>query len=81
MSDAKAVENLSFEEALGELETIVRSLESGEAPLDQSINAYERGVKLKTHCESKLRDAQMKIEQISVDPDGTVQTKPMNEDF
>lgn len=77
----KSLETLSFEQALSELETIVRSLETGEAPLDQSISAYERGVALKAHCEGKLREAQMKIEQISVSPEGQVTTKPMNEEF
>lgn len=69
---ASPVEKMSFEEALAELETIVRELESGKAPLDQSISAYERGTALKKHCEAKLRDAQLKIEQISLDSDGNI---------
>ncbi len=78
MTSQAAVEALSFEEALGELETIVRRLETGEAPLEDSINAYERGTKLKQHCEKKLRDAQAKIEKISVSEDGTVTTQPLD---
>ncbi len=80
MSEQKALETLSFEQALSELENIVRSLESGEAPLEKSIDAYERGVALKTHCESKLRDAQAKIEKISVSPNGTIQTQPLDQE-
>lgn len=78
MTQQAAVETLSFEDALVELENIVRSLESGDAPLDSSIAAYERGVKLKTHCENKLRDAQAKIEKISVQADGTITTQPLD---
>lgn len=70
------VEKLSFEAALEELESIVRNLESGKITLEESISAYERGVALKNHCESKLKDAQMKIEKIMAAPDGTLKTKP-----
>jgi exodeoxyribonuclease VII small subunit len=62
--------SLSFEEALAELENIVRSLETGQINLSDSIAAYERGVALKQYCESKLKDAQLKIEQITLDPSG-----------
>lgn len=79
MSEAKAIESMNFEEALGELETIVRSLENGQAPLEESIGAYERGIALKKHCETKLREAQMKIEKITVANDGTVGTKPLDQ--
>ena len=78
MPELKAIEKLSFEEALVELETIVRQLETGEAPLEDSITAYERGVMLKKHCESKLRDAQEKIEKISIDQNGSVSTQPLD---
>ena len=71
---------MNFEDALGELETIVRNLEQGGTPLDQSINAYERGVTLKKHCEAKLREAQAKIEKITVDKDGSVSTQPLDEE-
>ncbi len=78
MTQEKAVETLSFEDALGELETIVRNLETGDAALEDSIDAYERGIKLKNHCDKKLRDAQAKIEKISVNQDGTVSTQPLD---
>lgn len=78
MTADKAIEKLSFEDALVELEGIVRALETGEAALEDSITAYERGIKLKSHCETKLRDAQEKIEKISVDKDGSVKTQPLD---
>jgi exodeoxyribonuclease VII small subunit len=74
----KAVESLSFEQALSELETIVRCLETGETSLEDSITAYERGTVLKSHCETKLRDARAKIEKISVAKDGTIKTTPLD---
>lgn len=74
-----SVENLSFEAALAELESIVRDLESGKAALADSIAAYERGTALKKHCEIKLREAQAKIEQISVNNDGSVTATPLAE--
>lgn len=80
MSKAQnAVENLSFEAALAELEIIVRDLESGKAALADSIAAYERGTALKLHCETKLREAQAKIEKISVNSDGSLSAAPLAE--
>jgi len=75
----QAIEKLSFEEALAELDKIVATLESGKAPLEESIDVYERGMKLKQHCEKKLNDAQEKIEKITIKPDGTVATEPFDE--
>lgn len=67
---------LSFEEALAQLETIVKKLETGESALDDAIEAYERGALLKRHCEAKLRQAQMRVEKISFAADGTPRTEP-----
>lgn len=78
MAAPNAVEKLSFEEALAELETIVRKLETGESALEESISAYERGTELKRHCETKLREAQVKIEKISISNDGTIKTQPLD---
>ena len=61
---------LSFEDALARLEEIVRLLEKGEAPLDQSIELYQEGDRLKRHCEARLKSAQARIERIALDPDG-----------
>ncbi|HWJ58704.1 MAG TPA: exodeoxyribonuclease VII small subunit [Sphingomicrobium sp.] len=66
----KDVSQLSFESALKRLEEIVRTLEKGEAPLDQSIELYQEGDRLKRHCEARLREAQMRIEQIALSSDG-----------
>lgn len=66
----KSIESMSFEDALSELETIVRNMESGNTKLDESIASYERGVKLKNHCEKRLSDARLKIEKITLDKDG-----------
>jgi len=71
-----AIDAMSFEDALKELEDIVRTLESGQAKLDDAIRSYERGAALKRHCEAKLRDAQVKVEKIVQAPDGTVTTEP-----
>lgn len=78
MAKDTAIEALSFEEALVELEGIVRNLEQGETALEQSITAYERGVALKKHCEKKLKDAQAKIEKITVANDGSLSTEPLD---
>lgn len=55
---------LSFEDALKNLETLIRQLESGEVSLEESISLYERGSILKSLCEEKLKQAQMRVEQI-----------------
>ena len=73
---AKTVDKLSFEEALAELESIVKKLETGEAPLEESIAIYERGAALKAHCETKLKSAELKVEQIVQGSDGKVVTEP-----
>lgn len=73
------VESLSFEDALEELRQIVGRLESGEGKLDEAIAAYERGAKLKAHCEAKLREAQAKIEKIALGPDGQPRTEPFDQ--
>ncbi len=78
MTELNNIETMSFENALKELENIVRSLETGEAALENSITAYERGIELKIHCENKLREAQAKIEKISVAQDGSISTQPLD---
>lgn len=75
MSKTANLENLSFEESLSELEKIVRQLESGGADLKTSIDSYERGMALKKLCESKLKEAQTKIEKITLSADGKATTE------
>ena len=60
---AKPVADMSFEDALAELETIVKQLEQGDVELEQSIAIYERGAELKKHCETRLNSAELKVEQ------------------
>lgn len=74
MTDAPAGETdlsqLSFEQALAQLEQIVAQLESGQTELERSIDLYERGARLKAHCEARLRAAQLRVERITVGRDG-----------
>ena len=56
---------MGFEEAMKELETIVKQLEGGQVKLDQAVQHYERGTALKTHCEGKLAEARTKVEKIT----------------
>lgn len=66
------IAEMSFEDALAELEGIVRRLEGGQVRLDDAIQSYERGAQLKRHCEQKLSEAQQRVDRIVVAPDGSV---------
>jgi len=70
------IATMSFEEALVELEQIVRRLESGQVKLDEAILSYERGAQLKQHCERKLNEAQQRVDRIVIGPDGAVSSEP-----
>ena len=71
---------LSFEDALRALEDVVRKLESGEVPLDDSISLYERGEDLRKHCQARLDAAQARIEKIDAGPDGVPKgTRPFDD--
>lgn len=76
MSD-KAIETMSFEEAMAALEQVVGALERGEVPLEQSIALYERGAALKAHCAAKLKDAEEKVEMIRAQEGRAVGTTPV----
>lgn len=67
---------MSFEDALAELEQIVRRLEGGQVRLDDAIQCYERGALLKRHCEQKLNEAQQRVDRIVVGADGTLSAQP-----
>ena len=69
-SSGKPIEEMSFEDAMAELEQVVAKLESGQAPLDQSIDLYERGAKLKERCEGRLKDAELRVSKIIAGSDG-----------
>ena len=75
------ITSMSFEQALGELETIVNRLEQGKVSLDDAIAAYERGAALKRHCETKLREARERVERITLQPDGAVRAEPADIPF
>ena len=71
-------ENISFEDALAQLEAIVRELEAGKIKLDDAVEAYEKAVTLKKFCEEKLKKAELKIEKINIAPNGDVTTEPLD---
>ena len=70
MTDAADISTLSFEKALAALEDIVARLEAGKVELQESIAIYERGEALRKHCEAKLKEAEARIEKITLDPSG-----------
>ncbi len=70
MTEATDIASLSFEKALALLEEIVARLEAGKVDLDDSIKIYERGEALRKHCEAKLKEAEARIEKITLDPAG-----------
>ena len=74
----KDISKLSFEQAMKELEDVVAKLENGQVPLEDSIKLYEMGNDLKKHCEQKLKEAEVKVSQITFSNDGSVSgTKPI----
>ncbi len=70
--------NLSFEDALAQLENIVRELESGRIKLDDAVNAYEKAMALKKLCSDKLAAATLKVEKIELNKDGSLSTTPLD---
>jgi exodeoxyribonuclease VII small subunit len=71
---------MNFEDALAELEQIVRRLEGGQVKLDEAIQSYERGAQLKRHCERKLNEAQQRVDRIVIGPEGAVGVEPVKLD-
>ena len=70
------VEEMSFEDAMRELEKVVSDLERGDVPLEQSIALYERGAQLKQRCQTKLKEAEEKVALITQEGDGNLGLKP-----
>ena len=70
------IKEMSFEEALSELDSIVGDLEQGSSKLDDAITAYERGTLLKQHCEAKLQEAKERVEKITIDVSGEIIAEP-----
>ena len=72
------ISEMTFEQAMSELERIVTQLERGDVPLEDSISLYEKGAELKKRCETKLKEAEQKVAAITLDEDGSVTgTKPL----
>ncbi len=74
------IKAMKFEDAMGELESIVKKLEAGEVKLDDAIAAYERGDALKKHCQAKLAEAQSRIDKIAQAAGGEVTSEPASID-
>lgn len=66
------IENLSFEDALKELEDVVHRLESGRIKLEEAVTTYERGVALKNYCTQKLNDAKLIVDKLIIDKNNTI---------
>ncbi len=71
------IEQLTFEAALSRLEETMRLLESGNAPLDESLSLYEEGIALVQHCNSKLDNAEQKVVKLRLGGDGTATEEEM----
>ena len=72
------ISEMTFEQAMSELERIVTQLERGDVALEESISLYEKGAELKKRCEAKLKEAEQKVAAITLDEDGSVTgTKPL----
>ena len=72
------ISEMTFEQAMSELERIVSQLDRGDVPLEDSISLYEKGAELKKRCETKLKEAEQKVAAITLDEDGSVTgTKPL----
>ena len=80
-NDSSAATDLSrFEETLQELETLVRKLEQGELPLEESLKAFERGVRLTRECQQSLSAAEQRVEQVMENDQGELEQRPFSED-
>lgn len=78
MAKTETTPTPTFEEALSELEAIVRELETGQGDLEKAISDYERGTKLKEHCLKKLADARLKVEKIIQNQQGDTTAVPFD---
>ena len=76
--DNTDVKKLTFEKALAELEQIVQKLERGDVPLEESVTIYERGEALKRRCEELLRQAEARVEKITLDAGKPTGTEPLD---
>ncbi len=77
--DTKALENIDFEQAYKELETIVERMERGDQSLESSLSDFERGVSLMKHCHNVLKDAEQKVEILVKNNEGLFSTEPLED--
>jgi exodeoxyribonuclease VII small subunit len=70
------MEPLTFEEAFAQLEATVAALQNGQLPLERALQCYEDGVKLAQYCHDLLQKAELTVEQLRINPDGSVTTQP-----
>ncbi|MAA64623.1 MAG: exodeoxyribonuclease VII small subunit [Alteromonadaceae bacterium] len=80
MSDKTGVTIADFEKSLNELETLVRELEQGDLPLEKSLTAFERGVRLTRECQQALKQAEQRVEQLVKSDNDTLTTQPFEMD-
>ena len=71
------IETLSFEEAYAQLEAAVNALQDGQMPLERALHYYEKGMKLAQHCNELLQKAELRVQQLGVDEDGTLVMQPL----
>lgn len=76
-AEARPVAEMTFEDALRELEQVVGRLEAGDVALEESIALYARGAELRAHCEEKLKAAEARVAEIAQGPDGSVRARPV----
>ncbi len=74
-------QKITFEQAMTELEEIVRKLENGQIPLEEAVKTYEKGIELKKICEEKLKNAEMKIEKLTLKDEKPIGTETLDEQF
>lgn len=79
MNPNENIENLSFEEAMSELDSVVRRLESGNIKLDEAVSTYERGIALQKHCLNKLNTAKAKIDLLITDGKNIIGAEPFDD--
>ena len=79
MTSRKKTENLSFEESLAELETIVKQMELGDMPLEKALEHFERGIQLTRHSQQKLQQAEQKV-QMLIEQQGQDKLVPLSPD-
>jgi len=71
------MESLTFEEAYAQLEAAVTALQDGQMPLERALQYYEEGMKLAQYCNELLQKAELRVQQLSVDNQGTIMSQPL----